>query len=95
MLDHINPADGVVTVAKGTPTEVTATITNKRLVGGVVINKLLEGAVAGASTEFTVDLNCDCGLLPRLWDSGAVNSGSLAWCRMFTGNILFGGESAR
>jgi uncharacterized repeat protein (TIGR01451 family) len=59
VLDHIDPADGVVTVAKGTPVEVTATITNKRLVGGVVINKLLEGDVAGASTEFTVDLNCD------------------------------------
>ena len=80
MLDHIDPADGVVTVAKGTPAEVSATITNTRLVGDITINKLLEGAVAGASTEFTVDLNCD----GTAYDHTVVLNSGNSWTKTYT-----------
>ncbi|HEU4911714.1 MAG TPA: DUF5979 domain-containing protein [Actinomycetes bacterium] len=69
----------VVSVSLGTPYAVTATITNERLLGEVTVNKLLEGAVAGASTEFTVELDCDVNAYDRTVVLNAGNS----WSRSY------------
>ena len=45
----------------------TVNVTNKRLVGSVTVNKLVEGDVAGASTEFTVLLDCDGTAYDQTW----------------------------
>ena len=51
-LKSINPA-GEFTVTSGQT--VTVNVTNKRLVGGVVINKVLEGDAAGAAPSHGAD----------------------------------------
>lgn len=48
----------VVTVSLGEPQGVTATITNKRVQGSVVVKKKIDGDVAGASTDFAALLDC-------------------------------------
>ena len=47
-----------VTVTEGTPEEVQVTVTNVRELGKIRIEKVLEGPVAGASTSFTVHVDC-------------------------------------
>lgn len=48
-----------VTVGSGTPSQVSAVALNKRRTGRVHIHKTIVGAPAGASTAFTVRLDCD------------------------------------
>jgi uncharacterized repeat protein (TIGR01451 family) len=52
------PADGNVTVVKGTPTEVQLTVTNVRATGVITVTKNLVGAANGAATSFTFDVDC-------------------------------------
>jgi uncharacterized repeat protein (TIGR01451 family) len=48
-----------VTVGSGTPSQVSAVALNKRRTGRVHIHKTIVGDPAGASTTFTVHLDCD------------------------------------
>jgi len=50
-----------VTVTEGTPEEVQVTVTNVRELGSVTVKKSLVGDPTGASTEFTVNLDCSPG----------------------------------
>ena len=75
-LKSISPS-GEFTIAAGQT--VTVNVTNKRLLGGVVINKVLEGDVAGAATEFTVLLNCD----GTAYDHTVVLNSGNSWTQSF------------
>ena len=48
-----------VTVGSGTPSQASAIVTNKRRTGKVEVHKAIVGDPAGASTEFTVHLDCE------------------------------------
>jgi hypothetical protein len=76
---------GTVTVSKGTPADVSSTITNARDVGKIKIHKTVVGDPAGASTDFTAHVDCP----GTAYDQDvALNAGN-GWTGL-TGNIPTG-----
>jgi uncharacterized repeat protein (TIGR01451 family) len=59
---------------------VAVTVTNRRLEGGVTVHKLIDGDVAGASTDFTVLLNCDVDA----YDTSAQLTSQNGWSATFS-----------
>ncbi|MBO0844195.1 MAG: hypothetical protein J2P22_02110 [Nocardioides sp.] len=54
----VGVAPETVTVGSNPDTPVTVTVTNQRLLGEIHVVKQLEGAIAGAPTDFTVHVSC-------------------------------------
>ena len=79
-LTGISPAE--VTIVEGeTPVEIT--VTNTRLTGDLVVKKVVVGPIAGASTDFTVNVDCTPG---DTYDkTGVVLNQANNWTVTYTG----------
>ncbi len=79
-LTSISPAE--VTIVEG-ETPVTITVTNTRTLGDLVVKKVVVGPIAGASTDFTVNVDCTPG---EAYDkTGVVLNQANNWTVTYTG----------
>ena len=62
-----------VVVADGAPVQVT--VTNARQIGELVVTKVIEGEVAGASTTFPITVDCQPERLRRIAQSDGARRG--------------------
>ena len=77
-LTSISPSPAVI---GGTP--VTVTVTNTRTVGDLVVKKVVVGPIAGATTDFTVNVDCTPG---TTYDkTGVVLNQANNWTVTYTG----------
>jgi hypothetical protein len=70
-----------VTVGSGTPSQASAIVTNKRRTGKVEVHKTIVGDPAGASTAFTVHLDCE----GTVYDQDVVLDSGNNWTKIVTG----------